>query len=69
MWRNGAYWNREKGMWEKMGCVEAKESGEWEEVRGVGEKKGKMGCIGIEKKGRGRKWDEVEQRKVENGKK
>ena len=45
------------------------ESGEWEEVRGVGEKKGKMGCIGIEKKGRGRKWDEVEQRKVENGKK
>jgi hypothetical protein len=38
-------------------------------VRGVGERKGKMGCIGIEKKGRGRKWDEVEQRKVENGKK
>ena len=54
-----------------MGCIgiEKKGSGEWEEVRGVGEKKGKMGCIGIEKKGRGRKWDEVEQRKVENGKK
>ena len=21
MRRNGAYWNREKGAWEKMGCV------------------------------------------------
>ena len=30
---------------------------------------GGMGRIGIEKKGRGRKWDEVEQRKVKNGKK
>ena len=30
---------------------------------------GGMGRIGIEKKGSGRKWDEVEQRKVENGKK
>ena len=34
MWRNGAYWNREKGAWEKMGWGEAKERGEWEEVRG-----------------------------------
>lgn len=34
-----------------------------------GGKCGGMGRIGIEKKGRGRKWDEVKQRKVENGKK
>ena len=45
--------------------------GKWRMGRsgGIGERKGKMGCIGIEKKGRGRKWDEAEQRKVENGKK
>lgn len=30
---------------------------------------GGMGRIGIEKKGRGRKWDEVEQRKVKDEKK
>ena len=43
---------------------EVKNKGEWGELE---KRKEKMGRIGIEKKGRGRKWDEVKQRKVESG--